>query len=215
MCERIPQRYGLDPLRDIQVLHRPCTRENVGTQALNVALQERLNPPRRVCASLKRKFAIYREGDRVIQLKNNYDKEVFNGDLGWIVEADPDEHELMIEFDGNFVHFESSELDEVGAGLRRETCTSRRAASTAAVVMAVVTQHFLLLQRNLLYTGLTRARELAVAHRQRARLQHRPEQRHLGQAQHPSRPSSAGHLLREPSVLSPVRRTVRCAVADR
>ena len=160
VCERIPERYDLDPMRDIQVL-TPMHKGDVGTQALNVALQGRLNPPRPGVSELKRKFATYREGDRVIQLKNNYDKEVFNGDLGWIVEVDPDEQELTVEFDGNIVHFESSELDELGLAYAVSVHKSQ-GSEYRAVVMPVVTQHFLLLQRNLLYTGLTRARELAV-----------------------------------------------------
>lgn len=158
VCDRIPQRYGLDPLRDVQVL-TPMHKGDVGTQALNVALQERLNPPGP--PELKRKFGVFREGDRVIQLRNNYDKEVFNGDLGWILEVDPDAHEIMVEFDGNYVHIESSELDELGLAYAVSVHKSQ-GSEYLAVVMPIVTQHFLLLQRNLLYTGLTRARELAV-----------------------------------------------------
>jgi exodeoxyribonuclease V alpha subunit len=160
VCERIPERYGLDPLRDIQVL-TPMHKGDVGTQALNAALQARLNPAGPGVRELKRKFATFREGDRVIQLKNNYDKEVFNGDLGWIVEVDTDSHELMVEFDGNHVHFESSDLDELGLAYAVSVHKSQ-GSEYPAVVMPIVTQHFLLLQRNLLYTGLTRARELAV-----------------------------------------------------
>jgi exodeoxyribonuclease V alpha subunit len=160
VCDRIPKRYGLDPLRDIQVL-TPMHKGDVGTQALNIALQERLNPPSSQKSELKRKFATFREGDRVIQLKNNYDKEVFNGDLGWILEVDEDEHELFIEFDGNRVIIESSELDELGLAYAVSVHKSQ-GSEYPAVVMPIVTQHYMLLQRNLLYTGLTRARELAV-----------------------------------------------------
>ncbi|QJB57630.1 ATP-dependent RecD-like DNA helicase [Pseudodesulfovibrio sp. zrk46] len=160
VCARIPERYGLDPLRDIQVL-TPMHKGEVGTQALNVALQGRLNPPSPDKPELKRKFATYREGDRVIQLKNNYDKEVFNGDLGWILEVDPDSQELFIEFDGQRVIMESSELDELNLAYAVSVHKSQ-GSEYPAVVMPIVTQHFLLLQRNLLYTGLTRARELAV-----------------------------------------------------
>jgi exodeoxyribonuclease V alpha subunit len=160
VCERIPERYGLDPMRDIQVL-TPMHKGDVGTQALNVALQARLNPPSPHAREIKRKFATYRAGDRVIQLKNNYDKEVFNGDLGWIVDVDPEAQELVIEFDGNHVPFEASELDEVGLAYAVSVHKSQ-GSEYRAVVMPIVTQHFMLLQRNLLYTGLTRARELAV-----------------------------------------------------
>ncbi|MDD3312864.1 ATP-dependent RecD-like DNA helicase [Pseudodesulfovibrio sp.] len=160
VCERIPERYNLDPLRDIQVL-TPMHKGEVGTQALNVALQDRLNPSRPGVREIKRKFNTFREGDRVIQMKNNYDKEVFNGDLGWIVEADPAEAELMVEFDGNLVHFEAAEMDELALAYAVSVHKSQ-GSEYPAVVMPIVTQHFLLLQRNLLYTGLTRARELAV-----------------------------------------------------
>jgi len=160
VCERIPQRYGFDPLRDIQVL-TPMHKGDVGTQALNVALQQRLNPPGPNVKELKRKFSTFRVGDRVIQLKNNYDKEVFNGDLGWIVDIDTTDQELFIEFDGNHVHIESSELDELGLAYAVSVHKSQ-GSEYPVVVMPVVTQHFMLLQRNLLYTGLTRARELAV-----------------------------------------------------
>lgn len=160
VCDRIPDRYGLDPLRDIQVL-TPMHKGDVGTQALNAALQERLNPPSPHKPEIKRKFSTFREGDRVIQMKNNYDKEVFNGDLGWILEVDPDDQELFIEFDGNQVVIESSELDELSLAYAVSVHKSQ-GSEYPAVVMPVVTQHYMLLQRNLLYTGLTRARELAV-----------------------------------------------------
>lgn len=160
VCDRIPERYGYDPLRDIQVL-TPMHKGDVGTQALNVALQERLNPPTPHKPELKRKFATYREGDRVIQLKNNYDKEVFNGDLGWILEVNAEDQEIFIEFDSNQVVIEGSELDELGLAYAVSVHKSQ-GSEYPAVVMPIVTQHFMLLQRNLLYTGLTRARELAV-----------------------------------------------------
>ncbi|WP_319467046.1 ATP-dependent RecD-like DNA helicase [uncultured Pseudodesulfovibrio sp.] len=160
VCDRIPERYGLDPLRDIQVL-TPMHKGDVGTQALNGVLQERLNPGGPGVREIKRKFATYRVGDRVIQLKNNYDKEIFNGDLGWIVDIEPDDREMLVEFDGNHVHIESSELDELSLAYAVSVHKSQ-GSEYKAVVMPVVTQHFMLLQRNLLYTGLTRARELAV-----------------------------------------------------
>ncbi len=160
VCDRIPERYGLDPLRDIQVL-TPMHKGDVGTQALNGVLQERLNPGGPGVREIKRKFATYRVGDRVIQLKNNYDKEIFNGDLGWIVDIEPDDREMLVEFDGNHVHIESSELDELSLAYAVSVHKSQ-GSEYRAVVMPVVTQHFMLLQRNLLYTGLTRARELAV-----------------------------------------------------
>ncbi|WP_243546136.1 SF1B family DNA helicase RecD2 [Pseudodesulfovibrio tunisiensis] len=160
VCDRIPDAYGLDPLRDVQVL-TPMHKGDVGTQALNALLQERLNPLRLGQRELKRGNTRYRIGDRVLQLRNNYDKEVFNGDLGWIVDLDVADNELYIEFDGNHVHYEQSDLDELTLAYAVSVHKSQ-GSEYSAVVMPVVTQHYMLLQRNLLYTGLTRARKLAI-----------------------------------------------------
>lgn len=160
VCDRIPKRYGLDPLQDIQVL-TPMHKGDVGTQALNIALQARLNPLRRGEKEIKRGFVSYRAGDRVLQLRNNYDKDVFNGDLGRIIEIDADENELFVEFEGNFVTYESSEIDDLNLAYAVSVHKSQ-GSEYPAVVMPVVTQHYMLLQRNLLYTGLTRARNLAI-----------------------------------------------------
>lgn len=159
VCDRIPSRYGLDPLRDIQVL-TPMHKGDVGTGALNKALQERLNPLRNR-QEIRRSFCSFRVGDRVLQLRNNYDKDVFNGDLGRIVELDAQENELFVDFEGNYVTYESSELDDLTLAYAVSVHKSQ-GSEYPAVVMPIVTQHYMLLQRNLLYTGLTRARNLAV-----------------------------------------------------
>ncbi|WP_027178107.1 SF1B family DNA helicase RecD2 [Maridesulfovibrio bastinii] len=158
VCERIPERYFLDPMTDIQVL-TPMHKGEVGTQRLNQVLQEKLNPAKG--AVLTRGNTEFRVGDRILQLRNNYEKEVFNGDLGRVFYIDKEEGELTAEFDGNIVHYESSELDELSLAYAVSVHKSQ-GSEYPAVVMPVVTQHYLLLQRNLLYTALTRARRLAV-----------------------------------------------------
>lgn len=158
VCERIPERYFLDPMTDIQVL-TPMHKGEVGTQKLNQVLQDKLNPAKG--AVLKRANTEFRVGDRILQLRNNYEKEVFNGDLGRVLYIDKEEGELTTEFDGNIVHYEQSELDELSLAYAVSVHKSQ-GSEYPAVVMPVVTQHYLLLQRNLLYTALTRAKRLAV-----------------------------------------------------
>ncbi|MBE1426833.1 exodeoxyribonuclease V alpha subunit [Desulfomicrobium macestii] len=157
VCERIPEAYGLDPMTDVQVL-TPMHKGEVGTIALNRLLQERLNPQGR---ELLRGQRAYRVGDRILQLRNNYDKEVFNGDLGRILGFDPEDETLVAEFDGREVEYGFDELDEIGLAYAISVHKSQ-GSEYPAVVMPVVSQHYMLLQRNLIYTGLTRARKLAV-----------------------------------------------------
>ncbi|MDY0227057.1 MAG: ATP-dependent RecD-like DNA helicase [Desulfomicrobium apsheronum] len=157
VCERIPEAYGLDPMTDVQVL-TPMHKGEVGTIALNRLLQERLNPQGR---ELVRGQRAYRVGDRILQLRNNYDKEVFNGDLGRILGFDPEDETLVAEFDGREVEYGFDELDEIGLAYAISVHKSQ-GSEYPAVVMPVVSQHYMLLQRNLIYTGLTRARKLAV-----------------------------------------------------
>lgn len=157
VCERIPEAYGLDPMQDVQVL-TPMHKGEVGTVALNRLLQERLNPSGQ---ELVRGQRYYRTGDRILQLRNNYDKDVFNGDLGRIVDLDLKDEVLTAEFDGREVEYDFDELDEIGLAYAISVHKSQ-GSEYPAVVMPVVTQHYMLLQRNLIYTGLTRARKLAV-----------------------------------------------------
>jgi len=158
VCQRIPERYGLNPVRDVQVL-TPMHKGEVGTSALNQLLQERLNPARG--QELKRGYATFRPGDRVLQLRNNYDKEVFNGDLGWVHEVDPEEGTLSVDFDGNLVAFDATEFEDLTLAYAVSVHKSQ-GCEYPAIVVPVVTQHYVLLMRNLLYTALTRARRLAV-----------------------------------------------------
>jgi exodeoxyribonuclease V alpha subunit len=157
VCERIPEAYGLDPMIDVQVL-TPMHKGEVGTIALNSLLQERLNAGGR---ELVRGQRAYRIGDRILQLRNNYDKEVFNGDLGRILDFDTKDETLKAEFDGREVEYGFDELDEIGLAYAISVHKSQ-GSEYPAVVMPVVSQHYMLLQRNLIYTGLTRGRKLAV-----------------------------------------------------
>ncbi len=157
MNERIPKAYGLDPRRDVQVLS-PMHKGEVGTLALNELLQDTLNPEGR---EILRGRSRFRAGDRVLQLRNNYDKDVFNGDLGWIRTIDAADNSLVVDFEGRDVEYDFSELDEVGLAYAVSVHKSQ-GSEYPAVIMPVVTQHYMLLQRNLIYTGLTRARRLAI-----------------------------------------------------
>lgn len=157
VANRIPRTYGYDPVRDIQVLS-PMHKGEVGTQALNELLQERLNPSGRELVRGKNRFRV---GDRVLQTKNNYEKDIFNGDLGWVVETDPHECELTVDFDGRHVPYDSSDMDELTLAYAVSVHKSQ-GSEYPVVVVPVVTQHFVMLKRNLIYTALTRARKLAV-----------------------------------------------------
>ncbi|EMG39055.1 helicase, putative, RecD/TraA family [Desulfocurvibacter africanus PCS] len=160
VCERIPEIYGLDPKRDIQVL-TPMHKGEVGTQALNTMLQERLNPLRPGMQEIVRGRTTFRPGDRVLQLRNNYEKEIYNGDLGWVTSVDPEAGEALVDFEGRGVAFEAADLDELTLAYAVSVHKSQ-GSEYPAVVVPMVTQHYIMLQRNLLYTALTRARELAV-----------------------------------------------------
>ncbi|WP_045214995.1 SF1B family DNA helicase RecD2 [Desulfonatronovibrio magnus] len=157
VCERIPEVYGLNPLRDIQVLS-PMHKGELGTQELNRVLQEKLNPGADV---IVKGYRTFRVRDRVLQIRNNYEKEVFNGDLGWISGFDPEDSEVLVDFEGRQVKYDLDEVDELNLAYAVSVHKSQ-GSEYPAVVMPVVTQHFMLLQRNLIYTGLTRARKLAI-----------------------------------------------------
>lgn len=155
--ERLPRAFGFDPFNDIQVL-TPMRRGLLGGQNLNAELQALLNPTGRalLCGS-----RLLREGDKVMQLTNNYDLEVFNGDLGRVLAIDEEERALQVNFDGRLVTYESANLDELALAY---ACTIHKSQGSEypCVVIPLHTQHFLMLQRNLLYTAVTRARKMAV-----------------------------------------------------
>ncbi|SKA72812.1 SF1B family DNA helicase RecD2 [Desulfobaculum bizertense] len=157
LMERIPAMYGLDPVRDVQVL-TPMHKGDLGTQSLNHLLQEKLNPRK---GGITRGSVEFRVGDRVLQTKNNYDKDVFNGDLGWICEVEPVRGELMVDFEGHMVSYDMQDIDELTPAYAISVHKSQ-GSEYPAVIIPVVTQHYMLLQRNLIYTALTRAKKLAV-----------------------------------------------------
>ncbi len=158
--DRIPKRFGLDPLRDVQVL-TPQNRGTLGVRELNVVLQDALNPGQSTADSIE-KFGIrFRTGDKVIQTRNNYDKDAFNGDIGRVTALDATEQELTVDFDGRSVTYDFGELDEI-APAYAITVHKSQGSEFPAVVIPLASQQFLLLQRNLLYTAVTRGRKLVV-----------------------------------------------------
>jgi exodeoxyribonuclease V alpha subunit len=166
--EEIPRRIGLDPVRDIQVL-APMHRGSLGIRELNAALQAALNPPRADRAEIERFGTRFRVGDKVLQTRNNYDKEVFNGDIGRVTAVDGEERQVAIDFDGRRAIYEFNELDEVEPAYAISIHKSQ-GSEFPAVVIPLAMQHFLLLQRNLLYTGITRGKRLVVVAGQRKAL---------------------------------------------
>lgn len=154
--ERLPNAYKR-PTSDIQVL-TPMQRGIVGAANLNMALQTVLNPGQ---VSLNRSGYSFRQGDRVMQLRNNYDKEVFNGDLGYIERVDMEDRTLFVCFDGRTVEYDVSELDELTLAYAT-TIHKSQGSEYPIVVMPVLMTHYVMLQRNLIYTGITRAKKICV-----------------------------------------------------
>jgi len=155
---RIPQRFGLDPIRDIQVLC-PMNRGGVGARSLNIELQKALNPAGE--RKVERFGWTFAPGDKVMQIENDYDKEVYNGDIGYIDDVDPDDGELTASFDGRAVTYGFGELDTLVPAYAA-TIHKSQGSEYPAVVIPVMTQHYAMLQRNLLYTGVTRGKRLVV-----------------------------------------------------
>jgi len=160
VTERIPQRFGFDPVRDIQVL-TPMHRGVLGARNLNQLLQARLNPPAEGKAEIERFGYVYRTGDKVLQLENDYDKEVFNGDIGVVAKVDMVDSEVTVDFDGRPVVCDFGELDELVPAYAM-TIHKSQGSEFPAVVIPVHTQHYAMLQRNLLYTAITRGKRLVV-----------------------------------------------------
>jgi exodeoxyribonuclease V alpha subunit len=158
VAERIPARFGLDPIQQVQVL-TPMARGGCGSRALNVALQERLNPdPDEQVERFGWRFA---PADKVMQIANDYEKEVFNGDLGTVDSIDADNSELTVLFDGKPVSYGWGELDTL---VPAYACTIHKSQGSEypAVVIPLLMQHYTMLQRNLLYTAITRGKRLVV-----------------------------------------------------
>ncbi len=158
VTERIPQRFGLSPIRDIQVL-TPMNRGSLGTRSLNVELQKRLNAGAE--PQVSRFGWSYAPRDKVIQTVNNYDKDVFNGDIGQVSRVDLDEGQLHVVFDDRTVTYDFTELDEIALAYATSVHKSQ-GSEYPAVVIPLAMQHYLLLQRNLIYTAVTRGKRLVV-----------------------------------------------------
>jgi exodeoxyribonuclease V alpha subunit len=156
-AERIPQRFRFHPIKDIQVL-TPMHKGIIGATNLNIELQRMLNPNQHALIHGSRTFKL---GDKVMQITNNYDKEVFNGDIGWVSRIDQEDKELTIDFDGRLITYDHSDLDEVVLAYAISVHKSQ-GSEYPAVILTVTTQHYMLLQRNLIYTGITRAKKLVV-----------------------------------------------------
>ncbi len=155
---RIPAKFGFDPVRDIQVLS-PMNRGGLGVASLNISLQKVLNPESR--GGVMRYGTNYARGDKVIQQVNDYDKEVFNGDIGVILTVDEDDQLVTVDFDGREVGYAFGELDELGLAYATSIHKSQ-GSEYPAVVIPLAMQHYMLLRRNLLYTAVTRGRELVM-----------------------------------------------------
>lgn len=155
--DHIPRRFGLNAFDDIQVL-TPMHKGSAGSANLNALLQDALNPQK---TRLQRGDRQYRLGDKVMQIRNNYDKDVFNGDIGRIIHVETEEREITVRFDDKNVLYVSDELDELVPAYAISVHKSQ-GSEYPAVVIPILTQHYVMLQRNLIYTGITRGRKLVV-----------------------------------------------------
>ncbi len=155
--QRLPAKYSLDPTKDIQVLS-PMRKGIIGTENLNLKLQEKLNPSQDHLIWYGTRLAV---GDKVMQLKNNYQKEVFNGDVGYISQLSKEDQQFLVSFDGREVVYEVSECDEISLAYA-VSIHKYQGSESPCIVMPIHTHHFKLLCRNLLYTGVTRGKKLVV-----------------------------------------------------
>ncbi|GHU13282.1 hypothetical protein FACS189449_08440 [Alphaproteobacteria bacterium] len=154
---RIPKKFGYNSINDIQVL-TPMNRGIVGTSKMNESLQEALNPNG---FEIIRGGRRYRVGDKVMQIRNNYDKNVFNGDIGFISDIDAENQQIFVNIDGNDISYEYSELDELVLAYAVSIHKSQ-GSEYPVVVIPLVMSHYMMLQRNLIYTGITRGKKLVV-----------------------------------------------------
>lgn len=156
-CREIPERFGFDPLEDIQIIS-PLYRGYTGVNRLNTILQKVLNPQG---TSLPRGGVIFRVGDKVMQLKNNYEKEVFNGDIGKIVKINEKEEIIEVNFPEKIVTYQGQDINQITLAYAVSVHKSQ-GTEYPVILMPLLVSHYLMLQRNLLYTGLTRAKKLAI-----------------------------------------------------
>ena len=157
MTQRIPAKFGFDPLHDVQVL-TPMRRGELGTDRLNALVQQQMNPSGE---TIWRGSTPFRKNDRVMQIANNYDKDVFNGDIGIVAQVDEAERSLTVCFDGRYVNYEADALDELTLAYATSIHKSQ-GSEYPAVIILLHTQHFKLLRKNLLYTAITRGKKLVV-----------------------------------------------------
>lgn len=157
---RIPTKFKFDAIRDVQVL-APMNRGSLGIRELNASLQNALNPARPNEPWVEKFGWQFRVRDKVIQTENNYDKDVFNGDIGQIRKIDPEQREVVVQYDNREVTYDYGELDEVSLAYAI-TIHKSQGSEFPAVVIPLATQQFVLLQRNLIYTGVTRGKKLVV-----------------------------------------------------
>ncbi|MGC9347578.1 MAG: SF1B family DNA helicase RecD2 [Anaerolineae bacterium] len=160
VARRIPGKFGHDPRQDIQVLS-PMHRGAAGVSALNQRLQAKLNPPDHRKPEKDHGSRVFRQGDRVMQIRNDYERQVFNGDMGAITNIDLEDHLVTVDFEDNPVAYEFTQLDELVHAYAVSVHKSQ-GSEFPAVVIPILTQHYMMLQRNLLYTAVTRARQLVV-----------------------------------------------------
>ncbi len=160
VAERIPARFGFDPIIQVQVLS-PMHRGELGTAALNKALQEKLNPIEVGQPQITRGERTFRKRDKVMQLRNDYDRNVFNGDIGVVAGVEPEAGTMRVDFDGRVVPYERNELDQLVHAYAVSVHKSQ-GSEYPAVVIPIATQHFMMLQRSLLYTAVTRGKQLVV-----------------------------------------------------
>jgi exodeoxyribonuclease V alpha subunit len=157
VTSRIPKRFGFEPSRDIQVL-TPMHRGPAGTTALNQLLQATLNPSG---DSIEHRGQLFRVKDKVLQLKNDYDREVYNGDLGVVERVSAEERRVTVRFDGRDVHYQDADLDMLTLAYATSIHKSQ-GSEYPAVVIPLLTSHFVMLSRNLVYTAVTRGKRLCV-----------------------------------------------------
>jgi exodeoxyribonuclease V alpha subunit len=162
VAERIPRRLGVDRIDGVQVLS-PMHRGDVGTQKLNAELQELLNPARPGVRELVHGSRTFRVGDKVIQNRNDYDKDVFNGDVGRVVEVFDGEsgRGVIVDFEGRSIPYDIQEVDQIALAYALSVHKAQ-GSEYPAVVVPIVTQHFLMLKRNLVYTAMTRGKKFVV-----------------------------------------------------
>jgi exodeoxyribonuclease V alpha subunit len=160
VCRRIPDRFDLHPRDQIQVL-APMYRGLAGVNALNQRLQASLNPPGPSRPEKRLYGQIFRLGDKVMQVRNDYEKDVFNGDIGFVQGFDPQQHILSVNFEGRRVDYDWTEADQLVLAYAISVHKSQ-GSEFPAVVMPMVSSHYMMLQRNLLYTAVSRARDLCV-----------------------------------------------------